>query len=536
MTRKAPVLLLGFDATEIDLIDELVEAGRMPNLAKLRERGRWGRLQTQPPNFLSLVWGTFSCSARLGDHGWYFNKLWNPAKQQLQYVHPDWLPIRPFWDCLGDDFRVALFDIPFAALPARGRNQLMINGWQSHDDFGRLEHPRGEWSRTEKRHGNPRLRPEVFGAQSQETLLAQRREVLETNEQFADLICHHLRQERRDLLVAVFGAVHRGTHYLWDLTQIDTRGASEDTLKTLRGALHDCYESFDRQLGRILEAAPPDSRVLAFALHGMGPNDGWYEYLPRIVEQVHRGGKAAQAQKKGLIFRIKKALPWKLVRQVTRRIPHAANKALVPLWSRRMYDWSRTKYFTLPMDYNGYVRLNIRGREKEGCVDPRDVPGIIAELEEGLRSFRDIESGRPVIRGLVRVDDVVGADAPCRYVLPDLIVLWDPPYPTARSVGVVSDRYGEVRWPRDARLSSGRSGNHTPHGWFAAAGPGIEPGRSAETHDTADLIPTAFEWMGAPRPDHFAGRPSGELLAGSADATGPAGSGAQARVGDTTRS
>jgi hypothetical protein len=107
---------------------------------------------------------------------------------------------------------------------------------------------------------------------------------------------------------------------------------------------------------------------------------------------------------------------------------------------------------------------------------------------------------------------LIGADAPCRYVLPDLIVLWDPPYPTARSTGLVSERYGEVRWPRGARLSSGSSGNHTPHGWFAAAGPGIQPGRSDQTHDTADLIPTVFEWMGAPRPDHFAGRPIEELL------------------------
>ena len=64
-------------------------------------------------------------------------------------------------------------------------------------------------------------------------------------------------------------------------------------------------------------------------------------------------------------------LPWTLVRQVTRRIPHAWNKALVPLWSRRMFDWTQTKFFTLPMDYNGYIRLNVKGRELEGALSTR---------------------------------------------------------------------------------------------------------------------------------------------------------------------
>lgn len=521
MTDRPPVVLIGFDATEIDVIDRLAAEGHMPNLSRLRERGRWGRLQSEPPNFLSLVWSTFFCSMRLGEHGWYFNKLWNPDRQRLEYVHPDWLPVRPFWESLGDDFRIALLDVPYAAMPVTGRNQAMLNGWQAHDDFGQLQHPPGEWRRAVGRHGKPRLTPEVFGPQNADTLLAQRREVLETNEQFGGLVCDYLQRQRWDLLVAVFGAVHRGSHYLWDLSQIDTDGVDDETLATLRGAIRDCYVSFDRELGRIVDAAPDDARIVAFALHGMGPNDGWFEFLPRIVEQIHRGGGSAPSAKQGMVFRLKKALPWTLVRQVTRRIPHGANKALVPLWSRRMYDWRTTRYFTLPMDYNGYIRLNVKGREKEGCVEPSEVDAIIAELEAGLRSFRDLDTGARVIRGVMRLDDVVGRDAPRRYVLPDLIVLWDPPHPTSASRGVVSDEYGEVRWPLGRKLSSGRSGNHTPHGWFVVSGPGIEPGESDAVHDTVDLIPTVFRWIGARAPDQFQGAPIDELLGDSAPMTRP---------------
>src|SRR5918998_3484023 len=65
MTNTRPVILIGIDAAEIDVLDRMVSEGRLPNLAKLRQEGRSGRLQTEPPHFLSLVWSTFFCSSRL---------------------------------------------------------------------------------------------------------------------------------------------------------------------------------------------------------------------------------------------------------------------------------------------------------------------------------------------------------------------------------------------------------------------------------------------------------------------------------------
>jgi predicted AlkP superfamily phosphohydrolase/phosphomutase len=506
-----PVILIGFDATEIDVVERLLAAGRLPNLARLRQQGRWGRLQTEPPHFLSLVWSTFFCSSRLGDHGWYFNKIWNPEHQRIEVADPSWLPLQPFWLSLDQSYRVALLDLPYSTPLPAGPNMTVLSGWQCHDDFGRNALPSGLWAQLSKRHGRPRMARELFGPQDSATLLAQREEVVEGNRQFAEICRDLLSSERFDLFLAVFGLVHRGTHYLWDLSQIDPDHLDARTRAILEGSLDDCYASADEALGQVLEAAPPDARVIVFALHGMGPNDGWYEILPRLIAHIHRGDGGAPL-KSGMLFRLRQALPWTLVRQVTRRIPTAWNQSLLPLWSRRMHDWPNTKYFALPMDYNGYVRLNLKGREKEGCVDPRDADRVLADLDAALRSFRDIESGRPVIQGTIKVDDLVPPDAPRRRFLPDLVVLWDPPHPVGASSGLVSDRFGEIRWPKGRKLASGRSGNHTPHGWFIAKGPGIPPGASSRTYDTADLMPTVFRWLGAAQPSHFAGRPIEELL------------------------
>jgi predicted AlkP superfamily phosphohydrolase/phosphomutase len=168
------------------------------------------------------------------------------------------------------------------------------------------------------------------------------------------------------------------------------------------------------------------------------------------------------------------------------------------------------------MDYNGYIRLNVRGREPRGIVDPAQVPAVCAEIREGLLGFRDADDGLPVVADVVRVEEIVGRDGPRRGALPDLVVLWHRRHSAQASSGVVSERHGEIRWPCGAPFGSGRSGNHTDHGWFVAAGPGIERGRAPRAFDTIDLMPTVFEWLEAPRPGFFQGRPIDELSGAAA--------------------
>jgi hypothetical protein len=88
--------------------------------------------------------------------------------------------------------------------------------------------------------------------------------------------------------------------------------------------------------------------------------------------------------------------------------------------------------------------------------------------------------------------------------LPDLIVEWTDSY-SHGSHGVGS-RYGEVRWSPTDPLPSGRSGNHTPFGWFVVAGPGITVGPAQDPIDSTRIAATIFSWMGGPVPERFRGR------------------------------
>lgn len=505
--RSTPVVMIGWDAVEATLIQRLLDEGRLPNLQALRDSGVWGDVETAPKGFLSMVWPTFSEGRGVGEHGWYFNKLWRAEKMRLEYASPDWLPLHPFWMQLDPDVRAAIVDVPFGAAVPTELDGVFLNGWQCHDDFGELEHPRGILKDLRRRVGKPALGAEIFGPQSIRTLLRQRKEGLESIEQFADLCVELLRGERWDLFMTVFGAAHRGSHYLWDLSQVDESDASDEKLAKLRGATPELYEALDRALGRILEVVPDDARVMVFALHGMGPNKGWAEYFDRMVDAVRRDGAEAEDDR-GFIYRIKKALPWQLVRQVTMRLPSSVNHALVPLWSQRMYDWSETRFFSLPLDLNGYLRISVRGRERDGLVErEEEYQELVEHLRAALTSFRDLRTGEPVVKLVNDVDEVVGRDAPRRDVLPDLVAHWAELW-ARDSPGVASPRYGEIRWDQPTRFPSGRSGNHTGHGWFVAAGPNLPAGATAPgVIDTVRLVPTAFEWMGHDRLEQFEAPP-----------------------------
>lgn len=510
MRARRPVVAIGLDATQISLIERLCEEGRLPTIRRLREQGRFGRIQSDATYFASSVWPTFYNSARTEHHGWYYGKMWHPEKMRLEFAGQSWLPQEPFWETLDQArYRIAILDMPYALSTPRV-NGVFVSGWQTHDAFGRFSHPSHQWREIRRRFGRPSMRPERFGEQTPKSLSRLRQEMLDTLEQSTDISRWLLETDSWDLFMIVLGSIHRGTHYLWDLSQIDSSKLDSETRRTLEAARDELYVAADRAVARILDSAPSDALVLVFSLHGMGANPGWADRSSDLVAHVHRDGSQAAPQE-GRLYRWKRRAPWRLIREVTTRLPVRVNKRFVPLWSSRMFDWSKTRFFPLPVDINGYIRVNLKGREPRGIVEPgAEYDALLTELEDAFRGYRTIETGEPIVRDVVRVDDIVDAGAPRRYLLPDIVLLWAP-VSLQKVSGVVSERYGELRWGKGAALPSGRSGNHLPDGWLVACGAGIEQGPDL-TCDSIDLVPTIYRWLGAEPSPSFQGRLIEEIV------------------------
>jgi predicted AlkP superfamily phosphohydrolase/phosphomutase len=311
--------------------------------------------------------------------------------------------------------------------------------------------------------------------------------------QLRDIAIDLLKREPWQLACVVFGATHRAGHYLWDLSQIDDIDGADATV--LAAALADVYASVDAAIGAILQSLGRETLIIAFAVHGMGPNPGWSDLLPDMLAQleVARGG---EVPKTGLLYALKQRLPFHWVRPVLRRLPLAVTDRLVPLWSARMFDWSRTPYFPMPMDEAGYLRINLRGREAAGIVNPGDdYDALCDSLEQFLLSLRDADTGVPLATEIHRAYRDAAPEAPFRHLLPDLVVPWNGP-PASRTRQVVSSRLPRFRYQVAKGLPSGRSGNHTDRAWFIADGPGVGQGRLKTQYSVMDLLPTALQYLG----------------------------------------
>jgi predicted AlkP superfamily phosphohydrolase/phosphomutase len=511
MNIPRPVVMIGLDAADYDLIEQLCAKGELPTLSRLRAGGTGGPLDGCAARFAGGVWPSFYTGRDVAWHGLYHNKIWRHERMCVEVADETWFPDPPFWELLDRNrYRVAVLDVPMTVASPKPLNGVHLAGWGTHDVIARGSWPAELWQQFEEQFGAPAMPAELFGAQSPKTLKRLVAQLVRSTEQIAEIGARLLGQERWDLFLLVLGATHRGGHYLWDLSQIDRARLSNKERAELEGALIEVYRAADQALGRVLAQAPADARILVFAVHGMGPNTTWADRMPEILQRIQSGG-ATEPPKKGALYRIKQMLPWPLVREITSRLPQSLQSRLVKLWSKGMFDWSRTRAFPVPMDHAGYIRLNLRGREPGGIVEPgAQYSSLCNELAEGFSSWRDLATGRPIVRRVYRQQELAPPEAPARDRLPDLVVEWSDVSPI-ESPGISSERYGEIRWSPPDRLASGRAGNHRSRGWFIAAGDGLES-RRVEGHSILDLLPTVCQWLEADLGGRLQGRAIAELV------------------------
>src|SRR5512136_1952148 len=65
----ARVLLIGWDAADWKVINPLLDAGKMPNLAKLVDGGVIGNLATLSPDLSPMLWTSIATGKRPFKHG-----------------------------------------------------------------------------------------------------------------------------------------------------------------------------------------------------------------------------------------------------------------------------------------------------------------------------------------------------------------------------------------------------------------------------------------------------------------------------------
>jgi predicted AlkP superfamily phosphohydrolase/phosphomutase len=493
----APQLtVIGLDAATFDVLDPLIGAGELPNLARLLADGTGGVLRSATHPLTPHAWSTIVTGVNAGRHGiWDFTER-DESGYNLRLVNGSYRRAPALWDRLSAaGRRVGLVNVPFS-WPAPEVNGFAIAGMDASFREQGMTAPaellaelKGRFGALELDHSYP------IGADGRIDLDFVRRAV----EQKVAATLWLAERFEPELLFVVFMAADHVQHLGW--TEWAQRGAESAVAGT--------YRILDEAVGALVDAAAGGD-VLVLSDHGAGElrgvvnlnawlaSEGYLEYTSRGARLDRRLFDAA--------FELRRRIPKRFRYAVKQRASGLRER----IYEREEYsviDWPRTRAFAYGTF--GNLVINVRGRERDGIVEPGDeyerLRDEVAAKALDLRS----PSGEPIVAAVHRREDLF--HGPYLGVVPDLLVEFAE-YAWLGKGNL--KRRGDTLWDRiEVEPGSEHTyvGSHRHEGIFALAGPSATAGERGFA-GIADIAPTILYLLGMPIPGDLEGRIIAEAI------------------------
>jgi predicted AlkP superfamily phosphohydrolase/phosphomutase len=472
-------------------------------MKKLRAQGRFGRL-TSDLKLAGLPWLPLYTGRSDAVVPPYF-LVWNSNTMSLERLGSDVLDVPIFWRNFPEGGpRVIALDMPFVSRPVPF-NGIEITAWMTHDTIfeSTQTYPKELEAYLTAKFGRDLRFKEKYGTMRQAEFLQVRDRLIDMTKRVTDLALDFIHRESWDLFVVGYSTLHSAGHKLWDRTNVRGEHSHEQHAESA-SALQQVYIAADQALGRLLTALDEQTVVLVLSVHGMQSNSTCNEILPEMLRRVLADqNSGAQPTSGGLLRRIRQLIPFELRHNIKSRLPLRMQDLLTGFWRSGVGNWQQKKAFTVASDIQGMIRLNLYGREKHGIVEPAEYDALCRQIQNGLQTFVDADTGVPVIRDVLRTDAVLKKYAQTDFY-PDLFVDWaDAPAATHRAIS--SPSYGSIAWATPGHNPDGRSGNHTMTGMLLVAGPGVEPG-AIEGARAIDIAPTVLALLRQTVPEEMDGK------------------------------
>lgn len=264
---RARVVLIGIDGLGWSAVDPLVEAGEMPNLARLLARGASADLETVEPVVSPVVWTSIATGRRPDAHG-----VGGFLSTRIDLRVPT-----VFERLSAGGRRVGLYDYLVTWPPPALPDGFVVPGWMRR---GPEIWPEDVWTRA----GVSAYRVEYDQVRSREEhVLGIRTELARKPGTFAAL----LRAWEPDVAATIFYAVDRSGHRFWrDAWPADYDGGPRAPLPREGSVIRDVLRKLDAGLGTIAAALGPDDVILLASDHGFQKGDPRIVWAARIREHL----------------------------------------------------------------------------------------------------------------------------------------------------------------------------------------------------------------------------------------------------------
>ncbi|HXW85428.1 MAG TPA: alkaline phosphatase family protein [Candidatus Binataceae bacterium] len=500
-------LLIGLDAAEWDLIRQWTAAGKLPTFKRLMDEGTQAELAGPSDQLPDTAWACLLSGLNPAHLGRYFYAQHDPSTGGMHSMDDGAFGVRFLWEQPGaSSLRIGVLDAPHVTVAAP-INGFHLARWGSHASrdrpaavppslldqvnrqFGR--HPVGE---CDQAGGSPSARKAL-----RDRLLAGVRV-------HGALFRHFARQSSWDILIAAFAASHCAGHLYWHYMDPSHPRHDPADPHQLADTIEQVYRAIDSEIAALLEAVGDGVRVYVVAANGMGPlyHASWN--LPEMLDSWGYGGQGAAPSRtdtrragRNMWRLLRMTVPGAMQETIRRALPERIQNELIFRYYRGNRDWSGARAFAVPNnDGVGAIRINLKGRDHNGLVDPTEYEPICDDICEALAELRDPVSGRPVARRISRLQRELRG--PHLELLPDITVQWEQSFPWNQ---VQSPRFGTLELQRQ----DSRTGTHTAHGFLLASGDGIAKGARLSGATIYDIVPTVLSAAGARVLECYQGHP-----------------------------
>ena len=510
MTKKPKVLIIGVDGATFDLIDPWVAEGRLPNIARMLERGAHGPLEsTVIPNSFP-GWTSCTTGVNPAKHG-IFNALIrkNLTEYRMSVVNARDIRYERIWQILSrDGMRVGAMNVPCSYPPVEV-NGFLIGGMLSPSIDSDFTHPKGLIKDVIAHTGDY-----IIDLRSKHIPREQMRdELLRSTELRGAAMKYLLETHDLDFAMMVFTETDRAQHYFW--ADMDPQNPAWNAERGARfgDVIRRVYEAVDVEIGRLVETVGPDTQVYIVSDHGFGPQNT-YVYINRyLIEMGHLTSFIVEDVSQKVRYATRDLLESvglldtaRAVRDTLFGAPETALDSDMKsgqMATKRSnidriienIDWSKTvAYALVPRG----VRINLKGREPQGIVEPENYENVRDRVMADLKTLT-YPSGERVFDRVYRREEVM--EGPYLEFAPDIV--------TCMPIGVPSCHLE----PKEIfAVCNGATGSHTDYGVIIAAGPGIAEGVEVNGARLMDVAPTALYALGVPLNEDMDGRPVADLF------------------------
>lgn len=428
----SPALVLALDGATFSVIEPMVAAGKLPNLARAMREGRYAPLPSVFPPVTFPAWSSFMTGLEPGEHGVFDFTQKLDGAYRIRFANgSDRHGKSLFARVCEAGGRVLVLGMP-AAFPPEPVDGLLVCGFDAPVSTGTDERSASDGAlyRRIANIAGPWMRPDIdesardagFHERAVTTLLAR----IERKERFALEALRELRESggRPELMMIVFSESDTVGHHYWRDHDAESPRHDPSASAVRKGAIEAVYARLDAACGTVRDAYGQDAPCFLLSDHGMGGAARHVVHLNKhledaglLVRSATAGGGVDRAARfaRDTALRILPAI----VAQALFRSARSAAARVESAVRMGGFDWTRTVAWSEEANTNPGIWINLAGREANGCVSEADYEATRDRVIEALTSWQ-LPDGTPVVRKALRREDVYGGPHLVR--APDIVI------------------------------------------------------------------------------------------------------------------